>query len=67
MPIVPPPAVIASAIERAIGVRMHELPMSPGRVRFAIERHGNGGPRWRRDAPLLLLRGGEDRGLMERS
>ena len=30
--IVPPPAAIANAIYRAIGVRMRRLPMSPGRV-----------------------------------
>jgi xanthine dehydrogenase molybdenum-binding subunit len=32
VPIVPPPAAIANAIYRAIGVRMHQLPMAPGRV-----------------------------------
>ncbi|MBY0528303.1 MAG: xanthine dehydrogenase family protein molybdopterin-binding subunit [Gemmataceae bacterium] len=32
VPIVPPPAAIANAIFRAIGVRMQELPMSPPRV-----------------------------------
>jgi CO/xanthine dehydrogenase Mo-binding subunit len=32
VPIVPPPAAIANAIYRAVGVRMHQLPMSPGRV-----------------------------------
>ncbi len=32
VPIVPPPAAIANAIYQAIGVRMDELPMSPGRV-----------------------------------
>jgi CO/xanthine dehydrogenase Mo-binding subunit len=32
VPIVPPPAAIANAIYRAVGVRLHELPMSPGRV-----------------------------------
>ncbi|MCZ6679960.1 MAG: xanthine dehydrogenase family protein molybdopterin-binding subunit [Candidatus Poribacteria bacterium] len=31
-PIVAPPAAIANAIYRAIGVRMRELPMSPGRI-----------------------------------
>ena len=35
-PIVPPPAAIANAIYRAVGVRMHELPMSPGRVLKAM-------------------------------
>jgi CO/xanthine dehydrogenase Mo-binding subunit len=29
VPICPPPAAIANAIYRAVGVRMHELPMSP--------------------------------------
>ena len=32
VPIVPPPAAIANAIYHAIGVRMKELPMSPGRI-----------------------------------
>ena len=32
VPIVPPPAAIANAIYQAIGIRMEELPMSPGRV-----------------------------------
>ena len=32
VPIVPPPGALANAIYRAVGVRMHELPMSPGRV-----------------------------------
>ncbi len=32
VPIVPPPAALANAIYRATGVRMRELPMSPGRV-----------------------------------
>ncbi|MGE3807776.1 MAG: xanthine dehydrogenase family protein molybdopterin-binding subunit, partial [Gemmataceae bacterium] len=32
VPIVPPPAAIANAIYRAIGVRMVDLPMSPQRV-----------------------------------
>ena len=32
VPIVPPPAAIANAIYRAVGVRMQELPMSPPRV-----------------------------------
>jgi len=36
VPIVPPPAAVANAIYRAAGVRMHELPMSPGRVMKAI-------------------------------
>jgi CO/xanthine dehydrogenase Mo-binding subunit len=36
VPIVPPPAAIAIAIYRAVGVRMQELPMSPGRVMKAM-------------------------------
>lgn len=36
VPIVPPPAALANAIYRAIGVRMRELPMSPGKVCKAI-------------------------------
>jgi CO/xanthine dehydrogenase Mo-binding subunit len=40
VPIVPPPAAIANAIYRAVGVRMHELPMSPGRLLQAILAHG---------------------------
>jgi CO/xanthine dehydrogenase Mo-binding subunit len=36
VPIVPPPAAIANAIYRAVGVRLHQLPMSPGRVLHAI-------------------------------
>jgi CO/xanthine dehydrogenase Mo-binding subunit len=36
VPIVPPPAALANAIYRAVGVRMHELPMSPGRVVNAL-------------------------------
>lgn len=39
VPICPPPAAIANAIYRAIGVRMRELPMSPGRVLKQILAH----------------------------
>ena len=35
-PIIPPAAAIANAIYRATGVRMAELPMSPGRVVMAM-------------------------------
>ena len=35
-PIVAPPAAIANAIYQAIGVRMKELPMSPGRILKAL-------------------------------
>jgi CO/xanthine dehydrogenase Mo-binding subunit len=36
VPIVPPPAALANAIHQAVGVRLRELPMSPGRVAKAI-------------------------------
>jgi CO/xanthine dehydrogenase Mo-binding subunit len=36
VPIVPPPAAIANAIDRAVGVRLRQLPMTPGRVVKAI-------------------------------
>jgi CO/xanthine dehydrogenase Mo-binding subunit len=36
VPIVPPPAALANALYRAVGVRLRELPMSPGRVCQAI-------------------------------
>jgi CO/xanthine dehydrogenase Mo-binding subunit len=36
VPIVPPPAAIANAIYRAVGVRMYELPMSPPRLTKAL-------------------------------
>jgi CO/xanthine dehydrogenase Mo-binding subunit len=36
VPIVPPPAALANAMYRAVGVRLCQLPMSPGRVVKAI-------------------------------
>jgi CO/xanthine dehydrogenase Mo-binding subunit len=33
-------AAIANAIERATGARLTELPMSPPKVRAAIDAHG---------------------------
>jgi CO/xanthine dehydrogenase Mo-binding subunit len=36
VPIVPPPAAIANAIYRAVGVRMQQLPMSPPRLLHEI-------------------------------
>lgn len=36
VPIVPPPAAIANAIYRAVGVRMDVLPMSPGKIMAAL-------------------------------
>jgi CO/xanthine dehydrogenase Mo-binding subunit len=41
VPIVPPMAAIANAIHDAVGVRMDQLPMSPGAVLEALwERDG---------------------------
>ena len=37
VPIVPPMAAVANAIEDAIGVRMADLPMSPPRILAALE------------------------------
>lgn len=42
VPIVPPPAALANAIYRATGVRMRDLPMSPGRVTKALLEKQNG-------------------------
>jgi xanthine dehydrogenase molybdenum-binding subunit len=39
--IVPPPAAIANAIHHAIGLRLHELPMSPPRVLAALDAKGS--------------------------
>ena len=39
-PIVPPLAALSNAVSRAIGVRLHELPMSPPKVLDAILRRG---------------------------
>jgi CO/xanthine dehydrogenase Mo-binding subunit len=39
VPIVPPMAAVANAIADAIGVRMRDLPMSPPRLRAAIDSH----------------------------
>ena len=36
VPIVPPMAAIANAIHQATGVRMNQLPMSPGNILEAI-------------------------------
>ena len=41
VPIVPPLAAIANAVSRAIGVRMYDLPMNPGRILGALwEKNG---------------------------
>jgi CO/xanthine dehydrogenase Mo-binding subunit len=37
VPIVPPLAAVANAVRRAIGVRMTELPLSPPKIRAAID------------------------------
>jgi len=37
VPIVPPLGAVANAVSAAIGVRMHDLPLSPPRVRAAID------------------------------
>ena len=37
VPIVPPLAAIANAIHNALGVRYYELPMSPPKIRKALE------------------------------
>ena len=37
VPIVPPLAAVANAIHNALGLRFHELPMSPPKVRKAID------------------------------
>jgi CO/xanthine dehydrogenase Mo-binding subunit len=37
VPIVPPMAAVANAIADAIGVRMRDLPMSPPRLRAALD------------------------------
>jgi CO/xanthine dehydrogenase Mo-binding subunit len=42
VPIVPPPAALANAIYRAVGVRLRQLPMSPGRVVAALQQKANG-------------------------
>jgi CO/xanthine dehydrogenase Mo-binding subunit len=38
--ICPPMAAIANAIERAVGTRLTELPMSPPKVRAALDAKG---------------------------
>ena len=36
VPIIPPPAAVANAIHSALGLRMAELPMSPGKISKAV-------------------------------
>jgi CO/xanthine dehydrogenase Mo-binding subunit len=40
VPIVPPMAAVANAIADATGIRMRDLPMSPPRLRTAIDQNG---------------------------
>jgi CO/xanthine dehydrogenase Mo-binding subunit len=40
VPIVPPMAAVANAIRDAIGLRMPDLPISPPKLRAAIDRYG---------------------------
>ena len=37
-PIIPPPAAVANAVHAAIGVRLTDLPMSPGRIIGALDK-----------------------------
>jgi CO/xanthine dehydrogenase Mo-binding subunit len=37
VPIIPPMAAVANAIEDAIGIRMKDLPMSPPKILAAID------------------------------
>ena len=37
VPIVPPLAAVANAVRGAIGVRMYDLPLSPPKIRAAID------------------------------
>jgi CO/xanthine dehydrogenase Mo-binding subunit len=43
VPIIPPPAALANAIARAIGVRMGVLPMTPARILAALHRQAGQG------------------------
>jgi CO/xanthine dehydrogenase Mo-binding subunit len=40
VPIVPPMAAVANAIADAAGIRLRDLPMSPPRLRAALDRNG---------------------------
>jgi CO/xanthine dehydrogenase Mo-binding subunit len=41
-PIVPPLAAVANAVSAAIGVRMTDLPLSPPKIRAAIDAKNRG-------------------------
>jgi CO/xanthine dehydrogenase Mo-binding subunit len=40
VPIVPPMAAVGNAIRSALGIRMHDLPMSPPKIRAAVDAAG---------------------------
>jgi CO/xanthine dehydrogenase Mo-binding subunit len=40
VPIIPPMAAISNAIKSAIGIRMPDLPMSPPKIRAAVDAAG---------------------------
>jgi CO/xanthine dehydrogenase Mo-binding subunit len=40
VPIIPPLAAVANAVSHAIGIRMHDLPLSPPTIRAAIDAKG---------------------------
>ena len=40
VPIVPPLAAVANAVRSAIGIRMAELPLSPPKIRAALDAKG---------------------------
>ena len=42
-PIIPPMAAVANAVANATGIRMADLPMSPPRMRAALDANGAGG------------------------
>ena len=37
VPIVPPLAAVANAVRAVLGVRMHDLPLSPPKIRAAMD------------------------------
>jgi CO/xanthine dehydrogenase Mo-binding subunit len=42
VPIVPPLAAVANAVESALGLRMADLPISPPKLLAAIDKNGSG-------------------------
>ena len=43
-PIIPPPAVIANAVHDAVGVRIHDLPVTPEKIVRALKAKGSAQP-----------------------